>query len=205
MSKQSTYLLVASTQQRPVAGHTHAQHGGIVLGDQLVGAHTLSQVPDPYHTSMITADEFPLVRVDDNVIDRSSVGVIALKTAGTGIPDLHSSILRARDHPLALAVEGNSGDVVGVALESHDRIGVGRLDVKELDIVVASSSEEAFVRGDTQAIDLGVRVLDGTGADARERLPKAIQGTSISTDQKELRLVQRRVEGKGFPSTYRMV
>jgi hypothetical protein len=40
---------------------------------------------------------------------------------------------------------------------------------------MASRSEESFVGRDAEAIDLGVRMLNRSRADAREGLPKAMQ------------------------------
>lgn len=138
-----------------------------------MGADALAQVPDADHASAIAADELALVGVDDHVVDGSSVDVVTLETAGAGVPDLDSSILRAGDHPLALAVESNASDVVGVTLEGHHWVGVGGFDVVEPDIAVACGCKVALVGSDAEAIDLGVRVLDGTRADTGQRLPEA--------------------------------
>ena len=70
-------------------------------------------------------------------------------------------------------MEGDSSDVVGVALECHQRIWVTRLGVKQLDIVVAGDGEELLVGGDAKPVDLRVRVLDGAGTNARQGLPEA--------------------------------
>lgn len=98
--------------------------------------------------------------------------VAALNGAAAGLPDLDGAVLGARDHPLALAVEGDAGDVARVALESEQRVRIGRLDVEELDGVVAGGGQEALIGRDAQAVDLRVRVLDRAGADARESLPE---------------------------------
>lgn len=71
-------------------------------------------------------------------------------------------------------MEGDSSDVVGVALECHQRIRVTRLGVKQLDIVVAGDGEEFLVGGDAEPVDLRVRVLDGAGTNARQGLPEAV-------------------------------
>lgn len=137
-------------------------------------ADALTQVPNADHASAITADQLALVGVDDDVVDSSFVRVVALEAAGTSVPHLDGAVLRASDHPLALAVERDASDVVGVTLEGHDRVGIGGLDIVELDIVVARSREESLVGSDAQAIDLGIRVLDCARADAREGLPEAV-------------------------------
>lgn len=60
-----------------------------------------------------------------------------------------------------------------VAVKGKYGVGVGRFDVVELDRVVPSGGEVAFVRRYAQAIDLRVGVWDGARADARKRLPEA--------------------------------
>lgn len=140
-----------------------------------MSANTLAQIPDTDHSGVVTADELALVGVDNNIVDGGTVDIVALEATGTCIPDLHGSILGASDHPFALAVEGNTGDIVRVTLESNHRVRVGRLDVEQLDIVMAGGREESLVRSDAQAIDLGVRVLNGTRANTGERFPEAVR------------------------------
>lgn len=60
-----------------------------------------------------------------------------------------------------------------MAVKCKDRIRVGRLDIVELDSMVASGGKVAFVRRDAKAIDLRVRVGDCAGANAGERFPKS--------------------------------
>jgi hypothetical protein len=119
-----------------------------------MSTNALAQVPDTDHAGVITTDEFALVGMNDHIIDRSPVDVIALQATSASVPDFHSSILGASDHPLSFAMECNTSDVVRVTFEGDHGIGISRLDVKELDIIVASSSEESFVRSDAKAIDL---------------------------------------------------
>lgn len=111
-------------------------------------ALVLAQVPDTHVSSAVTADQLALVRVDDHVVDGHAVGVVALHAARARIPDLDGAIFGARHHPFALAMEGNAGDVGRMALKGEDRVWVRRLDLIELDRVVAGRSEEAFVGRD---------------------------------------------------------
>lgn len=104
--------------------------------------------------------------MDDYIVDGGTVDIVTLQTSSASIPDLDRAIFGAGDHPLALTVKGDTSDVVGVTLEGHHGIGVGGLDVEELDIVVTCSGEKALVGGDTQTVHLGVRVLNGARADA---------------------------------------
>lgn len=45
-------------------------------------------------------------------------------------------------------MKGYARDVVCVALESHDRVGISRLDVVEFDIVPASGGEIFLIGSD---------------------------------------------------------
>jgi hypothetical protein len=139
-----------------------------------VNAFALTQVPDANHATTITTDQFSLVGVDNDVIDGELVSVVALKAAAADVPDLDGAVLRASDHPFALTVECDSGDVASVALKSHERVRVARLGVKQLDIVVTRNGEVLLVGGNAESIDLRVRVLNGAGADARESFPEAV-------------------------------
>ena len=136
-------------------------------------AVVLRKIPDPHTATPVTADDLPLVRVDDDVIDGRRVSVASLDGPGASLPDLHGAVLGGRHHPLALTVEGHAGDVAHVAFEGEDGIGVCRLDIVELDGVVARGGEVALVGGYAEAVDLRFWVLDGARADAREGLPES--------------------------------
>lgn len=168
------YLLASSAQQRSIGCDTDTCNGAVFLRLQLVNALALTQVPDANHAPAITTNQFSLVGVDDDVIDRELVSVVALKAATADIPDFDGAVLGASDHPFALAVECDSGDVTGVTLKSHQWVRVARLGVKQLDIVVARNGEIFLVGGDAESIDLRVWVLNCAGADARESFPEAV-------------------------------
>lgn len=161
-----TYIVVGGAQQGAVGRDRDARHGHVLLGYQLVGAAVLGEVPDPDAAGPVAADDLALVGVYDDVVGRAAVVVAALDGAAARLPDLDGAVLRARDHPFALAVEGDAGDVACVTLEGEQRVRIGRLDIKELDRVVAGGGEEALVGRDAQAVDLRVGVLDRARADA---------------------------------------
>ena len=143
-----------------------------------MGAVVLGEVPDPDAAGPVAADDLALVGVYDDVVGGGAVVVAALDGAAARLPDLDGAVLGARDHPLALAVEGDARDVARVALEGEQRVRVGGLDVEELDGVVARRGEEALVGRDTEPVDLGVWVLDRARADAREGLPEPVSRAS---------------------------
>ena len=82
-------------------------------------ALVLAQIPYPNVAPAVATDELSLVGMDDNIIDRHTMAVISLNGPASGIPNLHSAIFGARDHPFAFAVKGNSGNISGVAFKSQ--------------------------------------------------------------------------------------
>jgi hypothetical protein len=91
-------------------------------------------------------------------------------------------------------VKGHAGDVGCVAVKGQDSVGVGRLDVVELDRVVASGSEVSLVGRYAKAVYLRVWVWDGARANAAEGFPEALGWL----------LVAQRMVG-GFVEVYRIV
>lgn len=83
----------------------------------------LTQIPDPDITAAVTTDKLPLIRMDDHVVDRAAVVVIPLDGPGLDVPDLDGAVLGGGDHPFGVDVEGDAGDVVGVALEGEEGLG----------------------------------------------------------------------------------
>jgi hypothetical protein len=92
-------------------------------------ALVLSQIPDPHITPSVAANQLPLVRVNNHVIDRDTVCIIALYIPTASIPDLHGAVFGRCDEPLRLAMERYARDIGGVAVEGENGIGVGRFDV----------------------------------------------------------------------------
>ena len=69
----------------------------------------------------------------------------------------------------------NSSDVAAVSLECDDRGWVGRFDVVEFDSMVTCGGKKAFVGGYAEAIDLGVRVRDGTRTYTAQSFPEPVE------------------------------
>ena len=174
MLRDMCYLVISGAEQGTITSDTNTRDRDALLGDELVSAATFGKIPDTDRPAVIAANQFSLIRVDHNVIDRGLVDVVALETPGASIPDFDGAVLGAGHHPLSFAMESHAGDVAAMALEGHGWVGVGGLDVEELDIMASCCGEETLVRGDTETIDLGLRMLDGTGADAGESLPEPI-------------------------------
>lgn len=103
------------------------------------------------------------------------MGIASLDRATPSLPDLDCAIFRACDHPFSLTVECDPRHVAAVTLKCEEGVWVCGFDVVEFDRVMACRGEEAFVGRDAEAIDLRVRMLDRSRADARESLPKARQ------------------------------
>lgn len=144
-----------------------------------MSAATFGKIPDADCSVGIAADEFALVRMDDDIIDSSFVHVIALLAACARVPDFHSPILRAGDHPLSFAMESNTGDISAMALKGHHRVGVGGLDVEQFDMMTSRCGKEALVGGDTKTVHLRLGMLDVAGANSGEGLPKAAIRLSV--------------------------
>ena len=125
-----------------------------------MGAFVLPQVPYSHIPSSITAYELSLIRMDHHIVDGASVRVIALHSRSPRIPDLYSAIFRAGDHPLTLAVESDASNITRVPLKGEKWCGVRGADIVQLDIVVTGRSQEALIGRNTEAVDLGVGVLN---------------------------------------------
>ena len=119
-----------------------------------MGTLVFTEIPDPHVTSTVAADELALVWMDDYIVDRDAVAVVALHVAGPSIPNLYCAIFGAGDHPFSFAMESDSSDVAGVSLEGKYSRWVGAFDIVELDSVMSGSSQEALVGRYTQAVDL---------------------------------------------------
>lgn len=79
-------------------------------------------------------------------------------------------------------MKSHPGDVVRVPIKRHDGVRVRRLDIVEFDIVMACGRQKALIGSDAKTIHLGIRVLDGSRADARQSLPEAVFRILISPD-----------------------
>ena len=131
-----------------------------------MGAVVLRQIPDPDTAAAVTGHYLPLIRMNNHIINRTSMVITSLYPSGSRLPNLNRPVFRGGDHPFAFAVESDAGDVVGVSFECEDWIWVCGFDVVELDVGVGGGREEALVGGDAEAVDLRVGVLDCAGADA---------------------------------------
>ena len=125
-------------------------------------AVVFSEVPNTNAASAVAAYDLALVGVDNYVVDCGAVAVAPLNRATASLPDLDGAVLRAGNHPFAFAVKSNAGDIACMAFECKERVWIGGLDIVELDSVVACSSKETLIGGDTQSINLRVGVLDRT-------------------------------------------
>jgi hypothetical protein len=126
----------------------------------------LAQIPYSNIAAPITADQLSLIRMDNDIIDRNAMRIVALHVARACIPDLDRAVFTGGYHPFPLAVEGYACYVGCVAVEGQDGVGVGRFYVVEFYRVVAGGGEVAFVRGYAEAVYLGVWVWDCARADS---------------------------------------
>lgn len=112
-------------------------------------ALALAQIPDTNVTTSVTADKLTLIWVNHHVVDGMGMLVIALDLTRSCIPDSDCHILRACDHPFSLTVKSYPSDIVCMALELHDRIRVGGLDVVQANHMPASCRQVFLVWCDT--------------------------------------------------------
>lgn len=138
-----------------------------------MSAFVLRKVPNPDVSPSITSDDFSLIWVDDYIVDWAAVVIAALYSSVFRLPDFHATIFRARDHPLPFNVKCYACNVASMSGEHHDGIWVGRADIEEFDIVVASCSEVSFVWGYTETIDLRIRMLNCAMANTRQSFPES--------------------------------
>jgi hypothetical protein len=121
-----------------------------------VRAIVLSQIPYPDTASAITAYDLALIGMDDYIVHRTAVGITSLDRTTPSFPDLHCAILRACDHPFALAMKCDSRNVPSVTFECEERIRVRGFDVVEFHGMVTRSCEKALVGRNTEPVDLRV-------------------------------------------------
>lgn len=166
------YIVIRCAEQSAVARDCDAGDRHVLLGDQLMRACVLGQVPKPDAPCSVAANDLALVRVDYHVVGRGAMVIAPLYCASPCLPDLDGAVFGACHHPFSLAVKGDACDVAGVTLKDKMWCRVGIPDFKELNCVVAGGSKISLVGGDAQAVHLRVWVLDRSGTDARKGLPK---------------------------------
>lgn len=86
-----------------------------------------------------------MVRMNDHIVDRTSMAVVSLYRARLCVPDLDCSIFRRSHHPLGFAVKSDCGDIARVSIETEKRIWIVAFAGEELDAVIASRSDDGFV------------------------------------------------------------
>jgi hypothetical protein len=125
-------------------------------------AAVFRQVPYTNVSPSVAANDFTLIGMYNHVIDGRPMSITSLHRAATSFPDLDRPILRASDHPLPFAVKCYTGNIASVPLEREYRIGVRRLDVVELDIMMARRRKEAFIGRYTESVYLRLGMLDSS-------------------------------------------
>ncbi len=111
LSLGETHGVISCADHASIACNRDTSHTDIILWNELVGALVLAKVPNPHITTAIAADELSLVWMNDYVVDRNTMSVVALDVAGTRVPDLDRAIFGRGDKPLRLAVKRDASDV----------------------------------------------------------------------------------------------
>lgn len=125
-----------------------------------MGTVVLSQIPHPDTSRPIAADDLTLVGMNHHVIRRTAMVVASLNRSGPRLPDLDGPVLGASYHPFPLAVKRNTCDVSSVALKCQQRVRIRRLNIVQLDGMMASGGKVSLVGRDAETVHLGVRVLN---------------------------------------------
>lgn len=175
----STHSIVACANHTAVRSNRHACNADVVLGNELVAAFILTQIPNAHIAATIAANKLSLVRMYNDIVNRHAMRVVALHITAARIPYLDGAVLGARNQPLRLAVKRDARDVGRVPVKSQDRVRVRRLDVVELHRVVARRRQVPLVGRDAQPVHLRVGVRDRARADAAERFPEAAGRVSV--------------------------
>lgn len=114
-----SHIVVGGAEYCAISGNRNARDRDILFRDKLMRTVVLGQIPDAHTTAAVAADDLALVGVDHDIVDGTAVVVAALDGTGARLPDLDGTVLGARDHPLALAVEGDARDVAGMAIKGQ--------------------------------------------------------------------------------------
>lgn len=125
-----------------------------------MGTVVLSQIPHPDTSRPIAADDLTLVGVNNHVVGWAAMVVASLNGSSPCLPDLDGPVLGASYHPFPLAVKRDACDIPGVALKCQQRVRIRRLDIIQLDGMMASGGKVSLVGGDAETVHLGVRVLN---------------------------------------------
>lgn len=81
LSSGQTHGVVACADHASITCNCDTSHADVVLWNELVRALILSQVPDPHVTTAIAADELSLIWMNDYIVDRNTMSVVALNVA----------------------------------------------------------------------------------------------------------------------------
>lgn len=165
-------FVISSNEHSSIRGNAHAANRNSFLGDEVVSACILAEIPHPQISSMVARNDFTLVRMDDNIVNWGSMMIITLDRGHAHVPNFDGSVLTASRHPSPICLYRKGSDVSFVALKGHYRVRIVRLDVVEPNGACARTGEILLVVSDDHAIDLSVVVLDGSAAHATESLPE---------------------------------
>lgn len=76
-------------EERSICSDCDGGNRLVLFGYELMAALVLAQIPDSNVSASVAGDELALIRVNNDVVDRYAVRVIALNMAAAGIPDFH--------------------------------------------------------------------------------------------------------------------
>mmetsp|Transcript_6429 Transcript_6429/g.19411 ORF Transcript_6429/g.19411 Transcript_6429/m.19411 type:complete len:256 (+) Transcript_6429:831-1598(+) len=109
-------VVVRGDREAPVVSHADGPDGRPDLGDELARARPLGELPNPDVPVLVSRHELLLVGVHHDRVHRRTALVLLLEVLRPQVPELHGSVLRTREHQLAVLVETQRGHVPGVSL-----------------------------------------------------------------------------------------
>lgn len=124
-------LVVASHERPSIGSNADAADRHIFARHKLMCAAVFAEVPNLDTAALIARDQLALIWMNDNVVHRRAMVVIALNTRCSRIPNLDGAIFASRCKPLAFAVERDRRDIARMRFEC----GYGVVAVAVIDVV----------------------------------------------------------------------
>ena len=99
--------VVTSNKTASFTGDCHASYRHVFFWDEVVAASVLRKVPHFHTSSLVAADNFSLIRMDDDVVDGAVVVIPSLCFRRcSDVPDLECPVFASRGEPFGSIVPG---------------------------------------------------------------------------------------------------
>lgn len=156
--KETLAVVVGHDKGTPVPYHVHGSNTTLAClarrGLHLCHQSVRSEVVHPHDSVLIADEKLGLVRMQYDGIQRDPRIVATLTPRRTQVPDLDTAVVRARVHPLAVALEPQGRDVRRVSVVARHVVGIVTVDFKETNVWIPRGCNVLLVGRDLKAIDL---------------------------------------------------